>query len=91
MEEKIKPSIICDLAIVKVANEIFNDMYNEGVEEDVHTEGRIEEMAEIVFAVIDDLIDNTACDMEAKKMCCEILYSEASVLDIVTPQGHWQM
>ena len=61
-----------------MVNEIFNDMWNMicGSGRGIHTEGRFEEMAEIVVdAVVDDLIDNTDCDMEAKNMLLDI-YSQ---------------
>ena len=40
LEEKLKRSIICDVTIEKGVNEIFEDLYNEGVEEESIQKGK---------------------------------------------------
>ena len=58
------------------------------MKEGVHTEGQTEEMAEMVAdAVVDNITDNTAGDVKEKQCAVRHLFTEASMLDIVTPPG----
>ena len=43
VEEKLEKAYFCYLAIERTVNDIFNDLYNEGVEERVILQGQMED------------------------------------------------